>query len=140
MPVDRLLIGSITAVSAVTAYAYSEHRRLAALYPTLPVPPVLDPQSCTRGPQTSQRWATSDIGDAWIVKLPPGRKADGALCKDWTVAFWSSWPLRLEGSIIGLLQKLGANLISDHGGRKVNVLTSEDLREGTGLLNGGVSS
>ncbi|WWD06794.1 hypothetical protein V865_004889 [Kwoniella europaea PYCC6329] len=86
-----------------------QHLSLRSLYPSLSVPPQLSISNRSLKPYSTNHWTKCEVGDSWAVKVPestlirqlPLDGEDGDLGEKWNKAFWTTWPLRLEGILLG---------------------------------------
>ncbi|KAK8844598.1 hypothetical protein IAR55_006445 [Kwoniella newhampshirensis] len=121
---------TLLAATAVltTSYLYYQQHRLSTLYPTYPIPSSLDPVNRSDNPFTTPNWMKSDAGDLWYFRTPRKVLRDDKAqsttthtreeLDSWTKAFWGSWPLKVEGRIIGLLTRFGLGVVTPHEGTK----------------------
>ncbi|KAI5476282.1 hypothetical protein MNV49_007919 [Pseudohyphozyma bogoriensis] len=113
MPPTRLIAAAV--ILPVPAFLLQQHWRLKATYPSLPVSPAFEINARTDTPavgmgETPLMWLQTSAGDQWEAIVPrrwlkPGQGDD--LAEAFAKAFWSTWPLRLEGWIMSLAVRAG---------------------------------
>jgi hypothetical protein len=131
---------------------YQQHRRLARLYPTTPVPQHLDvaqrsdKPAVGMDPASGESWRPYQASDAWHVDIPrtafrqqqhsgKAREVEVEPVVTFARAFWGSWPLVLEKRIMQALIGLGIGPFAFRQGSYVcPAIEENDFRPGTGLV------
>ncbi|WWC98018.1 hypothetical protein V866_004907 [Kwoniella sp. B9012] len=87
---------------------------LRSHYPSLPVPPQLSISNRSSKPYSTNHWTECEVGDSWAVKVLestlirqlPLDGEDGDIGEKWNKAFWTTWPLKLEGILLGPIMRM----------------------------------
>ncbi|WVQ63860.1 uncharacterized protein L199_002016 [Kwoniella botswanensis] len=124
-----------------------QHLSLRSHYPSLPVPPQLSISNRSSKPYSTNHWTKCEVGDSWAVKVPestlirqlPLDGEDGDIGEKWNKAFWTTWPLRLEGILLGSIMRMVKHRSNEENDQREEVYWSEDgykIKVGQTVVNG----
>ena len=84
-----------------------QHLRLQSTYPTHRTTPSLEISPRSDNPATAPAWRRTHAGDEWTADVPRAWLGDGSTAPEvvFARAFWGSWPLRIEWSLVQFLAR-----------------------------------
>ncbi|WVW79400.1 hypothetical protein I302_101369 [Kwoniella bestiolae CBS 10118] len=118
-----------------------QHLRLCSLYPDLPVLPQVDISNRKNRSYSNKEWTNCEVGDSWAVRAPLDHlnrnRGAGDVGKEWNRCFWTTWPLRLEGRLSGIVKSIVGSSYGSATGKEVDLGRGGfEVDPGDTLLNG----